>query len=47
MITKIQLGQCQICLDFERHPIFMPENRYHYLVDICGALIVLAVNEMI
>ena len=41
------LGQCQIYLDFERHPIFLPENRYHYLADICGVLIVLAVNVLI
>ena len=29
-------GQYQICLDFEKHPIFLPENRHYYLADIYG-----------
>ena len=29
-------GQYQICLDFEKYPIFRPETRYHYLADIYG-----------
>ena len=42
------LGQHQICIDFDKHPIFLPENRYHYLAYIYMVfVIVLAVNIII